>query len=100
VDDDYRRSDDVSDDWHPEPPLPERIHARRSFVDPPAWAVVLTGDNARPGRVRIAGPFGDYREAVLFEQAIQNSTNADQTEVVQMETAHDESMFWTPGRGE
>jgi hypothetical protein len=51
VDDDYRRSDDVPDDWQPEPPLPARIQARRSFVDPPAWAVVLMGDNARPGKV-------------------------------------------------
>jgi hypothetical protein len=73
---------------------------------------VTDSRNARDGRadekdsvtkdhkLRIAGPFGDHREAVLFEQAIQNSTNADQTEVGQMETAHDESMFWTPGRGE
>ena len=85
-------------DWDHDPLLPSRIEQRRDFLRPPAWVVVLLGDNAKPAKARVAGPFHDFREAVLFEQAITDANNLGHTEIGQLELAFDESLFWDVGR--
>ncbi len=94
--DDVHRPDRIDDDWQPEPKLPPRVAARRHFVSPAAWVVVLTDENAKPGKARVTGTFGEYRAAMLFEQSMMDFNNHQHTEVVQIEFGQAGSNFMRP----